>query len=49
MKVENRQGRVLSVVRQFKDKQGEFVVVVDTDDLTDEAWQSGVDQAMECS
>jgi hypothetical protein len=46
MKVENRQGRVLSVVRQFKTRDGEFVVVVDTDDLREEAWQDGINQAM---
>ncbi len=46
MKIENRQGRVLSVVRQFKTKDGEFVVIVDTNDITDEAWQTGFEQAL---
>jgi hypothetical protein len=49
MRVENRAGRVLSVVHTTKHKDGTFVVVVDTDDLTHEAWQDGIDQAMEAT
>lgn len=46
MRIENRAGRVLSVVHTTKHKDGTFVVIVDTDDLTEEAWQSGIEQAM---
>jgi hypothetical protein len=49
MRIENRAGRVLSVVHTTKHKDGTFVVVVDTDDIREEAWQDGVQQAMEAS
>ena len=46
MKIINREGRVLNVVKTYK-SHGELTVVVDTEDLTDEAWQRGIDQAQE--
>jgi hypothetical protein len=50
MRIENQDGRQLSVAATWKDKKtGELVIRVDTSDLTGEAWQDGIDQAMENS
>lgn len=47
MRIENQDDRQLSIAAIWKDKKtGEMVVRVDTTDLTGEAWQDGIDQAM---
>jgi hypothetical protein len=48
MIIKDQDDRVLNVIKTFK-SHGELTVVVDTKTLTDEAWQTGVDQATEQS